>query len=113
MLLILPLHALAPTLFPLEPVRLLHQMRFNLLPTAVVQTMYEALYFFQQWETNTRCADQLARASTQAQLDALQSQPDPHFLFNNLNTLAALIESGNAPAQQFVKQLTESRSRNL
>ena len=47
-LLMLPLHALAPTLFPSEPARSLHQMRFNLLPTAMVQTMYEALHFFQQ-----------------------------------------------------------------
>ena len=103
----LPLHALAPTLFPLEPVHLPHQMQFNLLPTAVVQTLYEALYFFQQWEANARHADQLARTSTQAQLDALQSQLDPHFLFNNLNTLAALIEPSNAPAQQFEEQLGE------
>ena len=103
----LPLHALAPTLFPLESVHLLHQMQFNLLPTAVVQTLYEALYFFQQWEANARRADQLARTSTQAQLDALQSQLDPHFLFNNLNTLAALIEPGNVPAQQFVEQLAD------
>ena len=103
----LPLHALAPTLFPLESVHLLHQMQFNLLPTAVVQTLYEALYFFQQWEANARRADQLARTSTQAQLDALQSQLDPHFLFNNLNTLAALIEPSNAPAQQFEEQLGE------
>jgi hypothetical protein len=106
-LLMLPLHALAPALFSLEPARLLHQMQFNLLPTAVVQTLYEALYFFQQWEANARRADQLARASTQAQLDALHSQLDPHFLFNNLNTLAALIEPGNAPAQQFVEQLAD------
>ena len=100
----LPLHALAPTLFPLESVHLLHQMQFNLLPTAVVQTLYEALYFFQQWEANARRADQLARASTQAQLNALQSQLDPHFLFNNLNNLTAFIEPGNAPAQQFVEK---------
>ena len=106
-LLTLPLHALFPEWFSLEPARLLRQMQFNLLPTAVVQTLYEALYFFQQWEANARRADQLARASTQAQLDALQSQLDPHFLFNNLNTLAALIEPGNAPAQQFVEQLAD------
>ncbi|GAA3964489.1 sensor histidine kinase [Hymenobacter antarcticus] len=106
-LLMLPLHWLFPAWFPLEPASLLRQMRFNLLPTAVVQTLYEALYFFQQWEANARRADQLARASTQAQLDALHSQLDPHFLFNNLNTLAALIEPGNAPAQQFVEQLAD------
>ena len=106
-LLTLPLHALFPAWFSLEPAPLLRQMRFNLLPTAVVQTLYEALYFFQQWKANLRRADELGRAATQAQLDALQSQLDPHFLFNNLNTLAALVEPGNAPAQQFVEQLAD------
>ncbi len=79
----------------------------NLVPTLVGQLVYESWHFFQQWEENLRRADQLARAGTQAQLEALHSQLDPHFLFNNLNTLAALIEPGNAPAQQFVEQLAD------
>jgi sensor histidine kinase YesM len=79
----------------------------NLIPTLVGQLVYESRHFFQQWEENLLRADQLARASTQAQLDALQSQLDPHFLFNNLNTLSALIEPGNEPAQAFVDQLAD------
>ncbi|MFD1470633.1 sensor histidine kinase [Hymenobacter caeli] len=106
-LLALPLHWWRPQWFSLHPADLLRQARFNLIPTAVVQTLYEAVYFFQQWEQNVRRADQLARASAQARLDALQGQLDPHFLFNNLNTLAALIEPGNAPAQAFVEQLAD------
>lgn len=106
-LLELPLHGLMPSLFPLTPAGLLREIRFSLVPTGAVLTLYEATYFFQQWQANLRRADQLARAATQAQLDALQSQLDPHFLFNNLNTLAALIEPGNAAAQQFVEQLAD------
>ena len=106
-LLTLPLHAVWPQWFSLHPADLLRQARFNLIPTLVVQTLYETLYFFQQWKQNLRRADQLAHTSTQAQLDALQSQLDPHFLFNNLNTLSALIEPGNAPAQEFVEQLAD------
>ena len=88
-------------------VTLLIAAAINLIPTLVGQLVYESRHFFQQWEENLLRADHLARASTQAQLDALQSQLDPHFLFNNLNTLAALIEPGNAPAQQFVEQLAD------
>ena len=44
---------------------------FNLLPTLLVNTLYESIYFFQQWQANQRRADQLTQASTQAQLDAL------------------------------------------
>ena len=79
----------------------------NLVPGILVISIYESLHFFQQWKANLTRADQLARAGTQAQLDALHSQLDPHFLFNNLNTLAALITPGNAAAQQFVEQLAD------
>ncbi|HEX8329690.1 MAG TPA: histidine kinase [Hymenobacter sp.] len=103
----LPLHLLKPEWFSMAPRDLFRQFGFNLLPTLLVQTLYETMYFFQQWEQNLRRVDQLARASTQAQLDSLQSQLDPHFLFNNLNTLAALIEPDNQPAQQFVEQLAD------
>ena len=105
--LMLPLHLLQPAERLLSAGKLLLEVRFSLVPTVAVLTLYEATYFFQQWQANLHRADQLARASTQAQLDALQSQLDPHFLFNNLNTLAALIEPGNAPAQDFVEHLAD------
>ena len=79
----------------------------NIVPGVVVISIYESLHFFQQWKASLHQTEQLARTSTQAQLDALHGQLDPHFLFNNLNTLAALIEPGNAPAQQFVEQLAD------
>ncbi|MDO7853809.1 sensor histidine kinase [Hymenobacter convexus] len=103
----LPLHGLLPHDFPLTFGLLLREARFSLVPTVAVLTLYEAMYFFEQWKANLHRAEQLAGAQTQAQLDALQSQLDPHFLFNNLNTLAALIEPDNAPAQQFVEQLAD------
>ncbi|MBF9144278.1 sensor histidine kinase [Hymenobacter properus] len=105
--LFLPMHGLLPRYFPLAWGALLEQIRFSLVPTVAVLTLYEAMYFFEQWKDNLGRAEQLARAQTQARLDALQSQLDPHFLFNNLNTLAALIEPENEPAQQFVEQLAD------
>ena len=105
--LMLPLHLLQPEEHLLSAGKLLQEVRFSLVPTVAVLTLYEATYFFQQWKANLGRAEELARASTQAQLDALQSQLDPHFLFNNLNTLAALIEPGNAPAQDFVEHLAD------
>ncbi|MCI1189236.1 histidine kinase [Hymenobacter sp. DH14] len=106
LLLLLP-HALLPTDFPLTLPALLKQARFSLVPTVAVLTLYETMYFFEQWRASLGRAEALGRAQNQAQLDALQSQLDPHFLFNNLNTLAALIEPGNAPAQDFVEQLAD------
>jgi sensor histidine kinase YesM len=105
--LFLPMHGVLPRYFPLSWRALTEQITFSLAPTVAVLTLYESMYFFEQWKSNLHRAEQLARAQTQAQLDALQSQLDPHFLFNNLNTLAALIEPDNEPAQQFVEQLAD------
>ncbi|MVN77130.1 histidine kinase [Hymenobacter sp. HMF4947] len=85
----------------------LREIGLNLVATFIVLLLYESMHFFQQWQANLRRADQLARAQTQAQLDALAQQLDPHFLFNSLNTLAALIEPQNEPAQHYVEGLAD------
>jgi hypothetical protein len=90
-----------------SPRALLLIVVINLVPTLVGQLIYESRHSFRQWEENQHRADQLARAQTQAQLDALAQQLDPHFLFNSLNTLAALIEPDNEPAQAYVEGLAD------
>ena len=79
----------------------------NLVPTLIGQLVYESRHSFQQWQENQRRADQLTQVATQAQLDALARQLDPHFLFNSLNTLAALIEPANEPAQHYLEGLAD------
>ncbi|MGI4737593.1 MAG: sensor histidine kinase [Janthinobacterium lividum] len=90
-----------------SPQALLLIVAINLVPTLVGQLIYESRHSFQQWQENQRRADQLAQAQTQAQLDALAQQLDPHFLFNSLNTLAALIEPQNEPAQHYLEGLAD------
>ena len=85
----------------------LRETGLNLVSTLIVLLVYESRHLFEQWQENQRRADHLARASTQAQLDALAQQFDPHFLFNSLNTLAALIEPQNEPAQHHVEGLAD------
>lgn len=87
--------------------RIFVQVLLNLVPTSVVLLVYESHHFFQKWEQNVRRAEQLTQAGVQSQLEALQNQLDPHFLFNSLNTLSALIEPGNTAAQEFVEQLAD------
>jgi two-component system sensor histidine kinase AlgZ len=85
----------------------LRETGLNLVSSLIVLLLYEARHTFGQWELNLRRADQLAQAQTQAQLDALAQQLDPHFLFNSLNTLAALIEPANDAAQHYVEGLAD------
>jgi len=107
LLLRVPLRLLLPAYFPFRRPDELFAIGFNLLPTLLVNTLYESVYFFGQWKANLRRAEQLAQAQIQAQLDALAQQLDPHFLFNSLNTLAALIEPQNEPAQHYVEGLAD------
>jgi two-component system LytT family sensor kinase len=46
------------------------------------------------------------RAQVETQLKLLQQKVDPHFLFNNLNVLSALIERNPAAASEFVTHFT-------
>jgi len=53
------------------------------------------------------------QAQTEMQLRQLQQQTNPHFLFNNLNILSALIDKSPALAQRFLTNLTELYRYNL
>ncbi len=93
--------------------------RISIVPMIVVYLVYEAVYFFEAWKLNVRKTESLARESVQSQLEVLKNQLDPHFLFNSMNTLAALIDDENNNAQQYLERLSDvyryvlvSRSKN-
>jgi two-component system, LytTR family, sensor histidine kinase AlgZ len=46
-------------------------------------------------------------AASKAQVDALQARIRPHFLFNSMNTIASLIRTRPAEAEQTVEDLSE------
>ena len=79
----------------------------NLIPTAIVVSIYEGAYFFSEWVKNLKRAETLAKENIRSQFEALKSQLDPHFLFNSMNTLAALIEPDNTDAQKYLEQLSD------
>lgn len=63
-------------------------------------------FLYQQHAARLRLElEQLEKEATQARLRALQQHVDPHFLFNNLNILAALIEPENTAAHDYVMHL--------
>lgn len=53
-------------------------------------------------------AEELEIANAQAKYQALQSQLNPHFLFNNLNTLISEIEYSPANAVEFTRNLADT-----
>ena len=79
----------------------------SIIPTLMVTSIYESVYFFEKWKQHIQRSEALARENIQSQLEVLKSQIDPHFLFNSLNTLAALIDDSNEPAQTYLEQLSD------
>ena len=79
----------------------------NLIPTGLVTSIYEGAYFFDEWVKNAQRSETLAKENIRSQFEALKNQLDPHFLFNSMNTLAALIDEHNEPAQKYLEQLSD------
>lgn len=75
---------------------------FSLLITAV----FAAEYFFYQWNDTRLKSMEMEQHTTQAQLDALKLQLDPHFLFNNLSIVTALVEDQPALAISYIGKLS-------
>ncbi len=74
--------------------------------TAIIATLYEAGYFFAMWKRQAIEAEALKSRQLRAELDTLRNQVSPHFLFNSLNTLVALIPEDPAQAVKFTKALS-------
>ena len=70
-----------------------------------------AFYHLSAYHQEVRLRDlstvQLQASLTQARLDNLQGLVQPHFLFNTLNSIAELIRSEPAQAEQMVEYLAE------
>lgn len=79
----------------------------TLFCTIMVIAIYESIYFMNELRTSVQAQESLKRESLDAQLDALKTQVNPHFLFNNLNTLASVIPEDPAKAVAFVQQLSK------
>lgn len=79
----------------------------SLFCTLLVAALYESHYFMNELRRSVEEKERLKRERLSAQLDALRTQINPHFLFNNLNTLIALIPEEPAQAVTFVQQLAK------
>jgi len=69
--------------------------------------VYETVFLVKESESEMLRAEQLERARTEAALQVLKNQIDPHFIFNSLNTLSYLIEEQPAKAKLFNDSLAD------
>ncbi|MBE9509004.1 MAG: histidine kinase [Chloroflexi bacterium] len=66
-----------------------------------------ALGFYRQLKEKELLEEQLRALAAEAELKALKAQINPHFLFNTLNTIAALIHTNPTQAEVTVERLAE------
>jgi LytS/YehU family sensor histidine kinase len=73
----------------------------------LVMSMLFSLRFFQRWKVESQENEQLKRNELELQNRALRSQLNPHFLFNNLNTLSGLIQEDPINANKFLAEMSD------
>ncbi len=75
--------------------------------TIMIIAVYESIFFMHQLRHSVEEKENLKRESLKAELSALKTQVNPHFLFNNLNTLVSVIPENPKLAVDFVQQLSK------
>ncbi len=75
--------------------------------TTLVLAIYEGMYAFDMWRLGIADNERLKKENMKAQFDTLKNQVNPHFLFNSLNTLAALIPEDSELAVEYVEKLSK------
>jgi hypothetical protein len=87
-------HALAAALFAI--------VAFVIAITHV----YETVFLLRDWESARLRSARLEHARLQMELECLGREVDPHFLFNNLNVLAHLVDQRSEAASGFIRTLS-------
>jgi two-component sensor histidine kinase len=77
----------------------------NVMFYALLLGIAHAVLYYERYRERERAAEQLARGLTEARLHALKMQLQPHFLFNTLNAISALIPADAKPAKRMLARL--------
>lgn len=82
-------------------------MVIGILISLLVSTIFSAMDFYRQSLQSAIEVEQLQEEGLKSQLETLRQQVNPHFLFNSLNVLSALIPMDSERAQIFVQQMSK------
>jgi two-component system LytT family sensor kinase len=70
-------------------------------------SLYFGIKYWRDWDDERRRAQNATTLAQHAQLQMLQYQLNPHFLFNALNSVRALIDEDRGNAKGMITELTE------
>jgi sensor histidine kinase YesM len=82
------------------------QFYTGILLYALLTGIYYTTSFYKRYKEKELKASQLQTLTQEAELKALKSQINPHFLFNTLNTIFALIDYNTLKAKDTVTKLS-------
>ena len=80
---------------------------FNLMVYWVIVSVSHAFEFYRRFRDRELRTVELEKRLTEARLQALQSQLNPHFLFNTLNTISSLMHKDVEAADRMIVRLGE------
>ncbi|MCY7359085.1 MAG: histidine kinase [Rudanella sp.] len=87
------------------PIRLLLLVAFRV--NLFLNTVNVIFRYVQQLRQTQLEVEQFRKESAQAQLQVIKNQVNPHFLFNSLSVLSALISRDTAAAEEFVSKFSQ------
>lgn len=79
----------------------------GMLISVIILSVEVGTQFFNNWKNSLVEVEKYKTQSTQAQLQNLKEQVNPHFLFNNLSVLSSLVYKDQDKAVDFINQLSK------
>jgi len=80
---------------------------FTLVADLIIFYLYYSTFIANNWMKSIAKNEELKRENLLAKYEALKNQVNPHFLFNNLNTLSGMVEQKHELATAFIKKLSD------
>lgn len=77
-----------------------------LIITGIVLTDL-GIFLSRRWRDSLLLVERFKKESAESRFETLRAQVNPHFLFNNLNTLSSLIHEDPQKAGQFIREMSD------
>jgi len=86
-------------------------LKLNIIYASLINLFFHLLnailFFFREYKRHWMEVEDLRKKTTQAQLQLVKSQINPHFLFNNLNVLSGMVIKNNPEANHFIEEFSK------
>lgn len=92
--------------YPYKPETIPWVLLIGIASNIISTGCHESMFTYNQLRESTQREYMLKQLHTQQQMEVLKQQVNPHFLFNSLNSLLALIRRNPQQAETFTEELS-------